>query len=186
MGATLGLAVLLVLFPLSRYTVSVHVFRLVNSAHSPITTGTRIDRLSHVSNMKLGEGLYFAETELDLVKFFSSHHGYTYTHLLECDLHGIGLWDFFDLATEPNELSRFESNWTWAAEVTFAGNAEQKAKARRLARYGEFAASRGKKGLRWQSRDGWVELVLQTPYWQGVVEIVSVTGLAKWKATHGL
>lgn len=161
-------------------------FRLVNSSHSPVAPGAVLPS-SQASNMKLGVGIYFAETEADAVTFFQSHHGYAYTHFLECSLAGVSASDFFDLGANANELAKFRVGWTWSGATQAKGDAMAKARAKGLALHKDFAAAQGKKGLRWQyPGGGWTELVLHEPHCTGTVTVVSAVDLATWKAKHGI
>jgi hypothetical protein len=165
---------------------ALRAFRLVNSAHSPTALGSVLPS-SQASNMKIGVGIYFAETEAGAVTFFKSHHGYEYTHFLECSLAGVVASDFFDRAAKANELGKFKEGWTWTGEAQAPGDAFAKARARRLALYKDFAVAQGKKGLRWEyPGGGWIELVLHEPHCAGTVTVVSAVDLATWKAKHNL
>lgn len=164
---------------------ALRAFRLVNSAHNPIAQGSVLPS-SQASNMKLGVGIYFAETEADAVTFFKSHHGYEYTHFLECSLTGVVASDFFDLATRANELAQFKVGWTWSGAAQATGDAMAKARAKGLAVFKDFAAAQGKKGLRWEyPGGGWIELVLHEPHCTGTVTVVSAVDLATWEGKRG-
>ena len=160
-------------------------FRLVNSAHSAVTVGEVLLASTH-SNAKFGGGIYFAESEGDLIEFFKSHHGYTYTHVLECRVAGIALPDLFDLVAHPNAMRQFEQNWVWRDEAGFQGGAMEEARAKRLAMINAFVVSVGKKGIRWKATQGWVELVVHEPHCDGAVLVASSDELDMWKLKHVL
>jgi hypothetical protein len=138
------------------------VYRLVNSAHDPITPGQKLVRASDHSHQKLGEGIYFAASADDARQFAKTEAGHTYTHLLTCRLENMTEGNFVNLVNEPNLIVRSEFKDLPVAE-------------RRLA----YCKKHNKVGVIWKAQKfGWIEVCLFSEYIRDAVIIESAEPLS--------
>ena len=132
------------------------LYRLVDSEHDTIKVGDLLNRCSDYSNQKLGDGIYFADSEDSALKF-AKKGNHKYTHLLKCEITNTSENDFFDLINTPNAYA----NWKKLIK-------DKKVNTSLTA----FCAANGKKGLKWISRKGWVEYVLHKQHVNNNIEII--------------
>lgn len=141
-------------------------WRLVNSQHDPIEPGQFLTRPSDHSNQKLGVGMYFSPTVEALQTFLDTHHGHTYTHILECDIIETSLTDFLDLRPgwQPLREPPYRA-------IRFPLSAHR------------YCQDYSLKGVIWTATAGWVEVVLFSEHINGRVRIVSAKALSSSTAT---
>lgn len=144
------------------------VYRLVDKAHDNIAPGETLSRTSDKSKQKLGDGVYFALDRGSALDFAHKDHGYTYTHLLKCEVPGRSVSDFADLISDPSLITCWASGrWGLREAVPLY------CKANKLF------------GAIWQATDGWKELVLLKEFAVGTVRIVESEKLVELNASGG-
>jgi len=84
-------------------------YRLVNEAYDSVIPGGLLKRTSDNSNQKFGPGTYFFLDRDDAFQFLQSKSGYSYTHLIKCDIEGCDRERFVDLIAQPNLISRWRN-----------------------------------------------------------------------------
>lgn len=125
------------------------LFRLVNKEHDPIEAGSLLTRTSDCSNQKIADGMYFALTREDALKFSTKDHGHTYTHLLTCQLEEISKNDLVDLVKNENQIARFKTSAKPPLSILTGRELNTR-----------YCDIHGKKGILWRARKGWTEVCI--------------------------
>lgn len=137
------------------------VYRLINEKYDTTSPGEFLCRTSDHSNQKLGDGIYFALDHNSAIQFAGTHN-HKYTHLLKCEIEGCSPADFADLVSEPSLITRWKVG-------KFSGLREA---------VPAYCNENGLRGLVWEARAGWTELLLLKQFAVGTVRVIEAEKLS--------
>ncbi len=130
------------------------LYRLVHETNDPVTPDKILTRSSDHSNQKFGPGMYFAISRESAMQFAQTRK-YKYTHLLECKVSNVKDCDIVDLVNNPLLITKWKQTGKPIPEE-----------------YLRYCTKHELKGIKWEARAGWIEVVIHHPHYLNNVKIV--------------
>jgi hypothetical protein len=142
-------------------------FRLVHSTHDPVAKEAFLTRASNRSHQKIAEGMYFALSREDALVFAKKPHGHIYSHLLTCELIGLGQEDIVNLVEDENLIAKWNRGRFKSRDAAV-----------------EYCRENKKKAILWASKSSqksqtWTELCLLAEHIPNTVRIIDVEELVE-------